>query len=348
VPHAGVSGYPGAHRFYWLPAPPDRDYSPRRLRPAHGVSVNVTDYEHPFGDFLESERNHFSYRVLFAEGADGFGEEAKVIARSSGGAAVAVDITVNGGRVVFLPALRPGLTQQERANVARNIVAAARNTLLISVEDDPPEWLSEYSLPGIEEAKAQVDEAESRLEALEIEINEARNKYRELDRFRRILWQEGKFGFDLPVRDVMKLLGFSSYSNPDEPAVFSYEGETIFLETESSPNAVAMEPHYRLRQRLETRIAFDEKRVRGLIVVNGHRELPPNERPQQYAGSLRVAAESMRYCIVEATTLFEAVRDHFEGRGDKAAFCRQLIATEGLFAASDQEAPAAATEPTKT
>jgi hypothetical protein len=310
------------------------------LRPAHGTSVNVTDYQHPFADFLESERNHISYRVLFSEGADGFGANAKVIGRSNGGAAIAIDIRVGGGRIVFLPALTAGLTSQERSVLARSLVTAVRNLLLISVEEQPPEWLREYPLPGIEAARAQIEEAESRLEALEIELNEARNKYREIDRFRRLLWQEGKFGFDLPVRDALKLLGFSSYSTPDEPAVLSFEGETIFLEAESSPLAVGMEPHYRLRQRLETRIAKEEKRARGLIVINGYREEPPVERPQQHEESLRVAAESMRYCVADATTLFAAVRDHFEGKGGEADFCRRLVETEGVLAAEQPKAAA--------
>jgi hypothetical protein len=39
----------------------------------------------------------------------------------------------------------------------------------------------------------------------------------------------------------------------------------------------------------------------------------------------------MRYCVVEATALFAAVRDKLEGNSDASAFCRGLVETEGVF-----------------
>jgi len=68
-------------------------------------------------------------------------------------------------------------------------------------------------------------------------------------------------------------------------------------------------------------------------VINGYRSLPPDERSQQYEDSLRIAAESMRYCVVEATKLFEAVKEHMEGGSGVTEFCQQLIATEGILGA---------------
>jgi hypothetical protein len=105
-----------------------------------------------------------------------------------------------------------------------------------------------------------------------------------------------------------------------------------------------MEPHYRLRERLEARISHDKRRSLGLIVVNGYRDLPPAERPQQYSESLRIAAESMRYCVVTASDLFAAVKDKLEGKGDADAFFKRIIATEGVFTSAAE--PAAATEST--
>jgi hypothetical protein len=92
-----------------------------------------------------------------------------------------------------------------------------------------------------------------------------------------------------------------------------------------------MNPHYRLRERLEHRIAAGNNRGQGVIIVNGQRELPPAERSQQFDDALRVAAESMRYCVLCTTDLFEAVRQILEGAFDKAAFCKQVMETEGIF-----------------
>ena len=329
VAHPGVPGFGGAHRYYWLPAPTGQDFGATYVKPASGTQVKPIDYEHPFADFLERLRTRVQYRALFAEGAQGL-TGAKVIGRSNGGAAIAIELPVGGGRVIFLPALPAQLSNAERQAVATSIVSGIRNALLIGAEDEPPDWLDAVPLPGLDEAKQRLDAAEARVEELESELDEARNAYRSTDRYRRILWQEGKFGFDLPVRDVLGLLGFSPTSLVDEPAAFYAGGEPVFVESEGSIGPVGMEPHYRLRERLESKIAAEGKRPRGLIVINGFRHVMPEERPQQYEDSLRVAAESMRYCVIDALQLFEAVKQKLEGK-DIKPFVQHLLETEGVI-----------------
>ncbi len=336
--HPEVTGFTGCHRYYWLPAPEGKDYTSKYIKAANGVHVQVTDYEHPFADYLEKLRNNVLYRASFAEGAAGYGDAAKTIGRSPGGAAIAMDVSVGGGRVIFIPGLPLRMSDSERGAIAHSLVTAIRNTLLISVEEDPPEWLERFPLPGLETAHERLDAAEEKLEELETEADTARNEYRGIDRFRRLLWQEGKYGFDLPVRDALSKLGFINFSQPDDPGTFLFDSEHVYVETESSAAAIGMEPHYRLRQRLEHRIATEERRARGLIVINGYRFTAPNERGQQYEESLRVAAESMRYCVVDANRLFEAVKTQMEG-GKVADFCQQLISTEGIFGASEPGEP---------
>lgn len=331
VPHPDVPGFTGCHRYYWLPAPAGKDYGPGYVKPAGGRQVRAADFEHAFAGFLEDSQDRLLYRAVFAEGAAGFGRGARVIGRSAGGAAVAVELAVAGGRVVFLPALAPRLIASEVASVARSLVAAIRNALLLEAEAEPPAWLDTYLLPGVREAERKVEELEAKLEELEGQLAEARNEYRAIDRYRRLLWQEGKYGFDLPVRDALAYLGFTSIAPVDEPATFMFAGERVLVETEAGAGAIGMEPHYRLRQRLERQIAASGSRARGIIVVNGFREVAPQDRPPQVEQALRVAAESMRYCVVEAAALFEAVRAKMEGRGDAEAFCRRLLETEGVF-----------------
>lgn len=331
VAHANVTGFTGCHRYYWLAAPFGTDYGPAFVKPASGIHVKATDYEHPFADYLERFRNNVLYRASFVEGAAGFGAAGKVIGRSPGGAAIAIDLSVGGGRVIFLPALPPRLSQGERGSIAAAMVSAIRNTLLLQAEERPPDWLEDYPLPGLAEAKRRLSEAEERFAQAEEELDDARNALRAIEVHQRLLWQEGKYGFELPVRDALAMLGFSNYSRPDEPASLYYSGETILLEAQASRGAVGMEPHYRLRERLEQKIAQEGRRPRGLIVINGYREQPPTERPQQYEDPLRVAAESMRYCVLHASDLLEAVRARMEGRDSGAEFCRRLIETEGIF-----------------
>jgi hypothetical protein len=109
------------------------------------------------------------------------------------------------------------------------------------------------------------------------------------------------------VRDALRLLGFQVTDDLDRPAEAVWEGQTVLLEVEGSPEAVGMAPHHRLRRRLEEALERTAQPQRGLIVVNGYRLRPPEERPAQYADALRVAAETMRYGLVTGHQLFSAV-----------------------------------------
>jgi hypothetical protein len=192
--------------------------------------------------------------------------------------------------------------------------------------------VSGFALPGLKKAQERVDEAEAKLEALETELDEARDEFRSIDRYRRILWQEGKYGLDLPVRDVLSQLGMASFSRPDDPAVFSFNGRYVYVETEGSVGAVGLAPHYRLRQRLEREIEAKGEAPRGIIVVNGFRETPPESRGQQYDGSLKAAAETMSYCIIEATKLFGALEVRMAADvGAVRTFVEGLVETNGVY-----------------
>jgi hypothetical protein len=332
VPHPKVSGFTGAHRYHWLPAPAGRSYAPPYVKPAGGTEVIATDFQHPFAEVLERHRNTVEYRAVFAEGASGFGELGRVIARSPGGAAIGLDLVVGGGRVVFLPAMPSRMSSNDRSSLATTIVTAVRNLLLLEAEGPAPAWVSGFELPGLREAQARVDEAESKLEALETGLDEARDAFREVDRYRRILWQEGKYGLDLPVRDILSLLGLTSFSRPDDPAVFSLGDEYVYVETESSVGAVGLAAHYRLRQRLEREIEAKGEAPKGLLVINGYRDTPPPSRGQQYEPALRAAAEKMSYCVIEATRLFEVLKFRMsEDVAPVREFVETLLETKGIY-----------------
>jgi hypothetical protein len=337
VPHPRVPGFTGCHRYYWLPAPAGMSYGRDFMRPGSGTDVRPTSYEHPFAEHFEQFRSRVLYRAIFSEGARGFGDHGKVIARSPGGAAVAVELEVGGGRVIFLPAMSESTISSQRTTLAQTILGGIRNTLLLGAESDPPEWVGEHVLPGIPEATKKIEQLEAKLDALESELEEVRNEFRGLDRYRRMLWQEGKYGLDLPVRDALTLLGWTAFSRADEPAVFYNGRDRILVETQGSTGLIGMDPHYRLRERLEQAIAETGERPRGIIVANGLRETPPNERGQYYENALRVAAESMRYCVVDTLQLFEAVRAQMTGESAKvSAFLDRLVMTEGILVPGDE------------
>ena len=69
-----------------------------------------------------------------------------------------------------------------------------------------------------------------------------------------------------------------------------------------------------------------------MLIINGHRTKPPAERPAQYRDALRLAAESLRYCVATTEQLFHAVRAALEADDATVrAFRDRLLTNEGIL-----------------
>jgi hypothetical protein len=331
VPHPRVTGFPGCHRYYWLPASAGLTYAPPHLMPGEGTEVLSTETDHPFAPYIDRFRTNLLYRAYFSEG--GLGPGARVFARSAGGAAVGVELAVANGRVVFLPPVRSPGTGTDRYPIAGCILDSIRRALAMAAAGPPPAWAGRYALPGLAEREARRQEAEGELASAEARLAEARAEAETLERYRRLLWQEGKHGLEPVVREALRLLGFTVTDDLDRPAEAVWGEQTLLLEVEGSSEAVDMAPHHRLRRRLEEALEKTARPQRGLIVVNGYRLRAPEERPAQYTEALCVAAESMRYGLVTGLQLFEAVERALEkDEAAVAAFRDGVLHAEGALA----------------
>jgi hypothetical protein len=331
VVHHRVSGFSGCDRYFWLPAPAGLQYRESHLMAGRGESVLVTDHDHPFATYVESFRERLAYSAYFAAGIPGFESWASVFARSAGGAAIGVDLRVDAGRVVFIPHVRDLAVGANRHPVASSIVDCLRRLRGQTVEESPPAWVTDFTLPGLAELEAKQAAAEEELATAQTKAAETRARLDEIARFRRLLWQEGKYGLEAAARDAFAALGCQVSDDLDEPCVVYRGSERLHLEAEGSPAAVGMEAHYRLRRRLEEAIAAGRPQ-KGVVLVNGYRLNRPGSRDVEYADALRVASESMRYCLLTASQLFDVLRRHLDGDGQIAQdFWQRLLSCEGIF-----------------
>lgn len=329
--HPRVSGFTGYHRYWWLPAPPGLSYREPHLVRGSGRHIIVTDYSHPFSLYGHEGHTGLAYRAYFTEDVPGFGSFAKVFMRSAGGAAVGVELRVLNGRVIFLPPPRELGVGSDRIPLASALVECVRRALAREAEQGAPAWVDQYSLPGLAELSRARDEAQQRLAHAEEEMKEAERCREEVARYQRLLWQEGKPGLEAVVRDALRLLGFAVTEDLDTPGILEADGVTLFLETEGSSEAVDMSPHYRLRRRREEELQKAGRMVQGLLVVNGFRGEPPEGRPPQFIDALRLAAESMRYCLLTADGLFRMVQEALAGASEERlkALRQLIISAEG-------------------
>jgi hypothetical protein len=173
--------------------------------------------------------------------------------------------------------------------------------------------------------------AQSDLASAQSALTGAEGSYEELARFRRLLWQEGQVGLEDVVLEALRTLGFDVYAQDPVALELRAEGASVLLEIDASTAAVGMAPHHRLRQRIERAIERRGEAPRGLLIVNGYRLQAPDERPPQASDALRIAAETMRYCVTTTASLYDAVAAKLAGdEGAVAAFRRRIISSDGL------------------
>ena len=334
-PEAALRGIDGAGDvglYCWLP-PEALDAA--CIRPAGGTQADVVDYQHPLAPFLHRQLSEVTYRAfLDVDPWPGFTASGGcVFARSKGGAPIGVELPIDSpGRLVFLPAIKPP-TGDERYTMSSDLQAGIRRALGAEAPGREPPWVASFSLPGLDERDAALDAARPARDAAQAALDAAQQAHDELARYRRLLWQEGSVGLDETVLDALRAIGIDVYAQDHNALELRVDGRTALLEIEASEQAIDLAPHFRLRQRIERAIERRADLPRGILVVNGRRLTPPAERDDEVTGALRLAAETMRYCIAPTSTLFAAVAAQLTGDAASVAVYRaSLVTHDGLLA----------------
>lgn len=337
-----VSTFSGLDRYFFLPAPPGLGWDSRLLQGGEGSAIAVTDHAHPFARVIDVLRQDVRYRAHFDDRAPGFAGNARILARSSGGAPVAAEFTVGGGRVVFLPA--PRETGGHLSPALASAILEATDTMLGRAQGAPPLWLANVAVAGLPARDAAVERARDALGAAERALQAAEASQAELAVLRDVLWTERPRALAVAVERCLALLGFEAAGDGH---VHAPEGD-LLLEVAGAEGEVGMGPHYALRARLESVIEHEHRAPRGLVVANGQRLLPPEDRESTFDESLRIGAEAMRYALITAPELFFTASAALEGGlpAETLANIRlRMLTTDGLVELDDLVTGAAAGAP---
>jgi hypothetical protein len=229
---------------------------------------------------------------------------------------------------VLLPALRSHPSGDDRYVMSDDLQAGIRRALGAEAAGREPVWLRAFDLPGLDERAVALEVARQARDVAQAALDDAQAAYDDLAHYRRLLWQEGALGLNASVLDALRLIGADVYAHDPNALELRIDGCHVLLEIEASEHEIDLAPHYRLRQRIESAIERRGEAPRGLIVVNGRRLSQPSERGGEISDALRVAAETMRYCIAPASTLFTAVAAQLSGDTAAVAAYRCLLATQ--------------------
>jgi hypothetical protein len=303
-----IAGFPAADEYCWVPVPPEIAWAEPYLIPAFGTQVVVTDSASPLAPFINGFQSWFHYRAYFAENLAAFAGKGEVFARSIGGAAVGVRFPFGHGQLYFLPAMYSTPEGEPRFTLAQTLLGCLTQSVHAAAEDQAPDWISSVRLPGIEPLEAAAEQARARLDEATERYQDAATKLDQVARFRRLLWQEGRYGLEPVVREAFQTLGFKISLDVDTPAILEADGRTAFLEAEGSDEPVVEWPYFRLQKRLEKDLIATREVKKGIIVVNGLRRAPLADRTGSYSEALRIACENYRYALLSSEKLLELVK----------------------------------------
>lgn len=327
----GILGFEGCDRYHWLAAPGGITWGPPYLRAAEGKTARVIAEDHPLAPVIRNFRSEIAYRATFDDRQPELRAAGRVLAVGGSAVPIAMEFPLLGGRVVFVPAFNESLGSI-RSDIAQALVDVCRRLTGTAIPEQPPYWTRTIAVPGLEQAEAELEAAESGVEEAQARSAAAREAHDVLERHRRLLWADGPL-FAEAVADALRMLGFAVTGGASEPMTIASEGEQALLEAESARGEVVEWPYVRLQRRLEEKLLKEGISLKGVVVANGYRETAPDSRQEQFTGALRIACENYGYCLLTAETLFTLVQRALGGAGEDtlAGVRRRILRHSGLM-----------------
>jgi len=295
------------HTLDWLPVqvPPIVASAGTRLRRSAASEFDL---------YYRELQEHLYYDAYFEKSVG-----KPFLVTRGGNHPVGTVIPAGNGHVVFLPPLDARIvpTPQE-GKTARGIVGHVFNHVLGECvnalghgELSPcPDWAATYVVPGVPPLDAELQRVEEDMAALRQKFQEVSSRKVGLESFRRLLYETGK-----PLEDVVisavELLGFSATrieeGDVQYDVVFEAEEGRCLAEVEGrDAGAIGTDKMDQLERNIREEAQDREDYAKGVLVANGFRFAPPEERGNQFTAKARAGAVRTRTALLTTCELYRA------------------------------------------
>jgi hypothetical protein len=225
---------------------------------------------------------------------------------------VALEFTVDGGRVCYVPVPTGAAASPQQVGAAVFQVIATHFDGTDEIELPP--WINEITVPGADANDEQIAKLERASEDIKAEINQLTEKRSSLLNYRRLLFGTGKSVLETIVREAFTLLGFT-VPEPD-----TYQGEwdvelhdapskrTAIGEIEGAEGSVDYDKFRQLLTYIQDE-TLKGREHKGVLVGNGHRLTHPGavERKNPFTEHAVKAATRFGMCLLPSAELYRAV-----------------------------------------
>lgn len=202
-----------------------------------------------------------------------------------------------------------------------------------TLQDDPePNWIQEITIAGQEGLEKKVKEEGKEIERLEELRNKSLEEIKELNKFKKLLYLQGK-PLEKIVEESLLLLGVPLKKlvvDNLEDRVFEYDNFTIPFEIRGKDTKGLNETDLaQLIKRIADRETGEKYKTRGVFIINHQRNLKPEGRGEVCNVNITKKAESFNICILSTMEIFNLINKSFAG--EKINIKEKLFNTLGLF-----------------
>ena len=196
-----------------------------------------------------------------------------------------------------------------------------------------PAWAAPViaSMPGVKELEQSVSELKERVSGLENEIDQQLRQKADIEKWAELLWADG-IPLQNRVREAFDFLGFKTESydptGHTRDITLTHDVYTFFVEVTGSSGSIKIDKGRELLQWLID--APSPEKVRGVLVANAFRNLPPTERPptsnhKMFTTELEQLANRYDFALLDVKELYRVVLAKLENKAiDLNTVCRSM------------------------
>jgi hypothetical protein len=310
-----------------LVADPHHLSLPQGLRfvPRRGRDISWLEPAHPLAPYLEAFLSAGYEAVLVSSLGAPLSAFGRVLAKNRVGDALAWDLPVGTGRILFLPSF-PGADPRRAGEI---LIPALAELLERPLPEGGPDWLSNYPLPGEEELLSKREELEVRRRELKKEEEKLARELGRISGLRGLLYPRGLVGLRAAVELALEELGCRVAKEGDRFLSARAGKRELLLRPALSPSGpVGPEPYRELLLALDRLKNEEGREAHGVLVAVAEPRLDPKRRGPQWAEAVRRGCAEHGITLVSGYQLFRGVVAAREG--DRAEeVLEALFETEG-------------------
>ncbi|MGC9530025.1 MAG: hypothetical protein ACP5G2_05325 [Candidatus Bipolaricaulaceae bacterium] len=298
-----------------------------RFSPRRGRDIEHIDLTHPLASCLAALRPLGYEAVITSTLGTPLAAFGQVVARNRVGDALAWDLPVDGGRIVFLPSF-PGADPTE---LGAHLLPGLGALLSAPLAAGGPDWLTRYPLPG-EEELAQAEQAlaaeEQRLARRREELATAGQDH---DALRGLLFPRGLRGLAAAAQAALERVGFSCSRPAGPPETIlatAPEGEAVVQVALSLAGPVGPDAHRGLVLALDHLHTEGRRVAKGVLIAVAEPRLDPRRRGPQWSEGVARGCARHGLALTSGYALFRAVAAVLAGT-DPAQVRQGLLSTDG-------------------